>query len=60
MRQELPAVAGNAGAMLRHEGHESARSPSLKVEADKALGLGKNEAEFCIQHQRRQSPPPIN
>ena len=46
MRQELPAVAGNAGAMLRHEGHEAAPvPPSLKVEADKELGLGKNEAK---------------
>jgi hypothetical protein len=45
MRQELLAVAGNAGAMLRHEGHEAAPvPPSLKVEADKELGLGKNEA----------------
>ena len=45
MRQELPAVAGNAGAMLRHEGHEAATaSPSLKVDADKELGLGRNEA----------------
>jgi len=45
MRQELPAVAGNAGPMLRHEGHEAATaSPSLQVDADKELGLGRNEA----------------
>ena len=41
MRQELPAVAGNAGAMLRHEGHGAATvPPSLTVDVDKELGLG--------------------
>jgi len=45
MRQELPAVAGNAGGMLRHEGHGAATvPPSLTVDVDKELGLGRNEA----------------